>query len=97
MLHQQRFAARSVLVVQPNLLPAASNSRKTNGLKLTIVKVIRRWQERVNMVSHSIAFAFNDDGLGMEQAVEQRGSQRAVVVEGLGPVLKRPIRTDTPA
>ena len=40
------------------------------------------------MVLGAEALALDDDGFGvMEQAVEQRGSQGAVVVEDLGPVL----------
>ena len=39
-------------------------------------------------VFHAIAFALDEDGFGvMEQAIEERGGEGAVVVEDLRPVL----------
>ena len=43
-------------------------------------------------IFHAIAFAFDKDSFGvMEQAIEERGGERAVVVEDFGPVLICPI------
>ena len=43
---------------------------------------------RLDLVFHAIAFALDEDGFGvMEQAIEECGGERAVVVEDLGPVL----------
>jgi hypothetical protein len=43
----------------------------------------------------TITFPFNDDGLGVvQQPIEQRCGQGAVVVTNLGPVLKRSVGGD---
>ena len=47
------------------------------------------------MVLHAVAFAFDEDGLGMvQEAVEDGGGQGAVVVEDLGPVFEGSVGGD---
>jgi hypothetical protein len=47
---------------------------------------------RFEFALHAITRPFNDNGLSMvQQPIEQRCGQGAVVVKNLGPVLKRPV------
>jgi hypothetical protein len=80
-----------VVGIRRSLSAAASNSRKTDGLKLTMARG-SSGGFRISLVFHAIAFAFDDDGLGMtKDAIEQRGGQRAVVVEDFRPVFNRAV------
>jgi len=56
--------------------------------------VLAAWS-RLDLIFHSVAFALDEDGLGMvQESVEDRGSQGAVVVEDLGPVFVRSVGCD---
>ena len=49
----------------------------------------------VDLIPHAVALALDEDRLGVvQEPVEQRRRQGAVVVEDLGPVLERPVRGD---
>jgi hypothetical protein len=47
------------------------------------------------MVLHSVAFSVNEDGLCMvQEAIQDGGSEGAVVIEDLRPVFERTVRSD---
>ena len=49
----------------------------------------------LDLASHAKAFAFDDHGLGVvQQPIQDGGGQGAVIVEHLGPLLKRPVGGD---
>ena len=61
-------------------LPETGNGARRSGLDLVL---------------HAVTFPFDDDGLGMvQEAVEECGGQRAVVIEDLRPLFEHAIGGD---